>query len=327
MASEKIYTPFPAALLDAVRSADEAVVIGHSNPDGDCIFSQLACGRLLGHLGKKVTLLNQGPFQRDEIRAYEDRFLSEVPEGLALRKPLVIVVDCSTFDRPGQVIRPFSQSRIIVLDHHSAGERFTSEDLMYIRPQSVSTSLIVDHLREELGVPLDAEMADYIYRGFATDTGFFHFISEAVGAETLERVAGLVAQGVSPYAVYDEMHDGKTLSYFKSVARLIQRVSDRCGGAILYTWTGADEKIEGKPADDIYSQLLQVANVRIVLFFKEKDGHVEVGMRSKNMSGIDIGAFAATFGGGGHRYAAGANVEGTLSSVMDMVLDQAEKLL
>ena len=322
MASEKIYTPFPAALLDAVRSADEAVVIGHSNPDGDCIFSQLACGRLLGHLGKKVTLLNQGPFQRDEIRAYEDRFLSEVPEGLALRKPLVIVVDCSTFDRPGQVIRPFSQSRIIVLDHHSAGERFTSEDLMYIRPQSVSTSLIVDHLREELGVPLDAEMADYIYRGFATDTGFFHFISEAVGAETLERVAGLVAQGVSPYAVYDEMHDGRALEDIRNTALITAASRSELGGRLITAYQGSDMK-NARLSDGVYASLLTAAGVKAVVFIKDKGDALEIGFRSKNRSGIDVGAIAAELGGGGHSRAAGATITGyTPTEAREMLIER-----
>ena len=79
---DQIYTPISQSILDAVREAEEIVVIGHSSPDGDCIFSQLACRRIFTQLGKSVTLLNEGPFTRDEIMAYEKEFLTAVPEGL-----------------------------------------------------------------------------------------------------------------------------------------------------------------------------------------------------------------------------------------------------
>ena len=307
---DQIYTPISQSILDAVREAEEIVVIGHSSPDGDCIFSQLACRRIFTQLGKSVTLLNEGPFTRDEIMAYEKEFLTAVPEGLAERRPLVVVVDCSTFDRPGSVILPFRGAKTVVFDHHSSGEQFTSPELMYIKSASVSTSLIIDHLRESLSVELDYELALYIYKGFATDTGFFHFLSERNGGETLRRVSHLVDQGVSPYVIYDEMHDRSAFS-----------------GRLLYTYQKEDDVVEGKPADDVYSQLLQVSGVRVVLFFKEKDGFVEIGMRSKNKSGIDIGAFASAHGGGGHMYAAGAMVKGRLDEVMDLVIRDLSSLL
>ena len=325
--SEMVYTPFSMDILTAIRAAEDIVVIGHSNPDGDCVFSQLALSRVLTSLGKHVTLLNEGPFARDEIARFENMFLTEAPSSLVERNPLVIVVDCSTIDRPGKVIEPFASCRMVVLDHHSSGEPFTDSSLMYIQPLSVSTTLIVDALREALAVPLDQTTASYIYKGFVTDTGFFHFISDKVGGETLRRVSHLVDHGVSPYCVYDEMHDGKSLSYFKGVASLVDRVQSRYDGALLYTWQTDDDGFEGKPADDIYAQLLQVEGVRVVLFFKQKEDEVDIGMRSKNGSGIDIGAFASSHGGGGHRYAAGAKVKGGLDDVIRNTIEDLRSVL
>ena len=50
-------------------------------------------------------------------------------------------------------------------------------------------------------------------------------------------------------------------------------------------------------------------------------------MRSKNKSGIDIGAFASAHGGGGHMYAAGAMMKGRLDEVMDLVIRDLSSLL
>ena len=327
MEENTIYTPFPTQLIDALKVAEDIAVFGHSSPDGDCIFSQLACREIFSAMGKNVTLFNQGPFTRNEIRQFESEFLSEVPSSLVQKTPLVVVVDCSTADRPGYIITPLLDDKIIVLDHHSSGESFTDENLMKIIPASVSTSLIVDALRQELGLPLTPTLASYIYKGFATDTGFYHFINEKVGGETLRRVSHLVDQGISPYIVYDEMHDGRNLSYFKMVASLIDRVHSAYEGRLLYTYQKASDEVEGKPADDIYAQLLQVKGVKVVLFFKEKDGCVEIGMRSKNLSGIDIGSFAASLGGGGHKYAAGAKSAGKLDEVMKTTITKLEGII
>lgn len=322
----ELYSPIPQRIIDELRKAETVAVIGHENPDGDCIFSSLALALLLRMLGKRVELFNQGPFNRDEINSLSSLFSNRVDDDFLALNPLVCVVDCSTADRPGEIFKPFSSCTKIVFDHHSSGESFTDDDLMYIKSASVSTTMIIDHLRRTLGLPLTPQLADCIYRGFATDTGFFHFLNEKVGGETLRRVADLVDQGVSPYSVFDEMHDGKKLDYFRFVSMLVQRTESVLSGQILYTWQKKDEKVSGKPADDIYSQLLQVEGVRIVFFFKEKEDHVEIGMRSKQKCGIDIGAFASTLGGGGHRFAAGAREEGSLESVIQTVLSRASQL-
>lgn len=327
MTAEQLYPPFPPALLEAIDRAREVIVVGHANPDGDCIFSELAMKEILTSLGKSVTLANEGPFDRDEIKAYEGEFTATIPDDLIARRPLVVIVDCSTPDRPGELMRPLMDLETIVLDHHSSGSPFAKEGMGYIQPASVSTTMIVDALRRHLNVPLTGRLARCLYKGFATDTGFFHFINAEVGGETLRRVAAFVDEGVSPYELYDEMHDGRPLSYFKALAALMDRVVSLKDGALLYTWQGIDEEIEGKPADDIYAQLLQVAGVKAVLFFKEKEGHVDVGMRSKRDSGLDIGAFAAAHGGGGHRYAAGARIDGSLDDVMRRTVEDLIPLL
>ena len=325
--TSELYPGIPSGILDAIKAAGDVVVIGHSNPDGDCIHSQLATANILTRLGKKVTLLNDGPFARNEVKALEPLFKKNCPAGVLEKTPLVIVVDCSTPDRPGECIRPLLGHETIVLDHHSAGVPFTDPGLTYIVPASVSTTMIIDVLREALGLPLDRDFADHVYRGFATDTGFFHFINERNGEETLRRIAAIVGQGISPYDVFDEMHDGRPLAYFKAVASFIDRVESYKEGRILLTWQGKAEVVDGKPADDIYAQLLQVAGVKVVVFLKEREGFVECGLRSKNGSGIDIGAYAATLGGGGHRYAAGAQVDGSLDDVKALVIEGIGQLV
>lgn len=321
-----IFPPIPKEIIDSLHEAENVVVIGHSNPDGDCIASTLSLAYMLRKLGKNVETVNAGPFINTDIRPFESRFLKNASEEMLARKPLIAVVDCSTADRPGAPFKAFEGLKTVVFDHHSAGVPFTEENLMYIVPSSISTTLVLEQVRLALGIELDKELANLLYIGFATDSGFFHFVNERNGGEALRIVSGWIDAGVSPYIVYDQMHDGKSLDYFKITGELIERTMSEYDGRLLYTYMEKELETDGRPGDLIYAQLLQVSGVKLILFFKEKEDSVEIGMRSKNLSGVDAGAFASSLGGGGHRYAAGATVKGSLQEVIPDILSKVKDI-
>ena len=312
---------FPQAdkrLLSAIREKSSAIVIAHRNPDGDAVFSSLAMREILSSMGKECLLLNEGDFLRSDIKKHESEFLREAPQSFIEKDPLVIVLDCSTPDRPGKPFQALLSLETICIDHHSSGEPFTKEGLSYIVPLSPSTTLLVDEIRRELGIPLTEKMAEYLYIGFATDTGFFHFLSDRTAPDSLARVSEFTAMGVSPYDIYDTMHDGRKLKDIKDAAAIILASRPALSGAVIFARQPLDIGDE-RLSDGIYATLLETENVKAVVFLKEKENGLEIGFRSKHHSGIDVGALAATLGGGGHMHAAGATVS--------MDADEAEKML
>jgi phosphoesterase RecJ-like protein len=64
----------PQGLIDYIERHDCFYVLGHREPDGDCIGSQLALSSFLKRLGKRVHTLSSGPFTRSEILLYEHKF-------------------------------------------------------------------------------------------------------------------------------------------------------------------------------------------------------------------------------------------------------------
>ena len=320
--ASSIFPPCDPRLIRAIREADSAAVIAHRNPDGDALYSSLAMAAVIRRLGKKAVLLNEGPFARDDIRMLEGLFSKEAaPESLG-SNPLVIILDCSTPDRPGTPFAALQDLPRIVIDHHSAGIPFTEEGMSYIVPDSPSTTLLVDKVREELGVPLDKEIADFLYRGFATDTGFFHYITDRTAPESLMRVAAFTAEGVSPYDVYDEMHDGRALEDIRNTALITAASRSELGGRLITAYQGSDMK-NARLSDGVYASLLTAAGVKAVVFIKDKGGALEIGFRSKNRSGIDVGAIAAELGGGGHSRAAGATITGyTPTEAREMLIER-----
>ena len=304
-----LFPPCDKRLTAAIRNAGKAAVIAHRNPDGDALYSSLAMREVLSSLGKETYLLNEGPFLRDDIKYLESEFAPQIEDSLIDDDLLIIILDCSTPDRPGKPFEKLMNQKRIVIDHHSSGVPFVDEGFGYIVPESPSTTLLVDKVREELGVPLTEKMADYLYRGFATDTGFYHFLSSSQAPESLRRAASFTEMGVSPYEVYDEMHDGRKLSDIKNAAAIIMASHAELDGKVIFAYQSPEIK-EARLSDSVYATLLEAENVMAVIFIKDKGDALEIGFRSKNKADIDVGRIASSLGGGGHKKAAGATITG-----------------
>ncbi len=240
------------------------------------------------------------------------------------------MVDCSSPERIGHLAKEIEGLTSVVFDHHSSGEQFGT--YRYIVPRSVSTTLIIMQLYKALDVEISQEIAEHLFFGFATDSGFFRFIN-AYRGETLRLAAELVdLGGVSPPNVMnDRMTGGKSLG-ISSTCKLIDRSESLFDGKVMISTSCLEDNKQyittDKPSDSLYTMLLSVQGVEVVLFFKELEGEkTEIGFRSSHQSSINVGALAETFGGGGHKKAAGATVNKPIKEAKRLLLEAVEAML
>jgi len=323
------YPPIEDEILNVLRNREEFVIIGHVSPDGDCISSQMAMKALLLKMGKIVHLANAGPFERSEITHLRADFLNHIDEDLRARNPVVVVVDCSARERLGHLANEIEGLTTVIFDHHSSGEQFGT--YRYIVSRSVSTTLIIMQLFKVLDIEITEEIAEHLFFGFATDTGFFRFIN-AYRGETLRMAADLVDLGVSPNMINTKMTGGKNLSYVKYLGKLIDRSESHFGGKLMTSTSILSDNEQyvtsDKPSDALYSMLLSIKDVEVVLFFKQlSPDATEVGFRASHQSHIDVGALAESFGGGGHKKAAGVTVQQPIEVVRKNLLKAVENLI
>ena len=111
---------------------------------------------------------------------------------------------------------------------------------------------------------------------------------------------------------------------------MLGRVESRWGDRLLLTWNTIEDRtrlgVTQRGEDELYRLLQTISgNVVVALIKEEGPGAFSVGLRS-NVS-IDVGAIAASFGGGGHKQAAGFDIAGTLDSVKKTVIDTFAPLL
>lgn len=317
------YPEVSPAIIDEIKSCSVAVVVGHVAPDGDCIHSQIAAQKLLQRLGVEVHLVNAGPFARKEIKQYEPLFAPHIDKQLYDRNPLVIMVDCSTLDRIGYLGDEVEGLTLLTIDHHASGAKFG--DLSYIVPKSFSTTLCIMQLYKALDVEMTYEIADHIFFGLATDTGFLKFIGPYRG-ETFHLMGELVELGVSPNDIFNRMEGGNSFASQQFLGRLLQRATPLLDGRLMLVVEEPEDmelfSSADRPSDGLYAHLLGVDDVEVVLYFKISGKDLwEIGFRASHSSVVDVGKISATLGGGGHRKAAGATVPGTLEELKAKLIE------
>jgi phosphoesterase RecJ-like protein len=310
----------PQELIEFIDHYGTFYVIGHKEPDGDCIGSQLALASFLRRQGKDVTVCSAGPFTRTEILPFEHRFSSEVPFEKASERAAAFILDCSSLQRIGSIAETLPSVPLAFLDHHASGE--ASGAVRYIDDKAPAVTLMILALIEALGQTPTREEAELLFFGLCTDTGFFRHIDET-GAETFEAAARLIAAGASPKRCFAQMNGGKSLISRRLMGETLTRTEPYYDGRLLVSYVKLEDQqrfgLASRDSDMLYQLLLGVAGCDAVMIIRqESEGDCTVGMRARDK--VDVGSIAASFGGGGHKLAAGLSIHGLIEDVREKLI-------
>ncbi|BCR22030.1 bifunctional oligoribonuclease/PAP phosphatase NrnA [Borrelia sp. HM] len=303
-------------VIEFIKKYNNFIIIGHKDPDFDCIGSSLALSSFLSRINKKALMLNEGPFVRKEIIPFKDRFLSRWP-GIDFSDYAVIILDCSIYDRIGdEFVFYIKNMPIVVIDHHASGDKLDAPG--YIEPCAPSTTFLIEKLIREFGYEVTKEEAWYILVGFCTDTGFFRFISRS-DPEPFEMVARLVSKGLSLKDVYSYVESVKSLTSIDILSIMLSNLKSYFDGKVLLTVLPFNSKKDNNVSgvnELFYALLSNVENNEILVILKEiGDGSILVGLRSKDY--FDVGELAKCFGGGGHKHASGFKVKSITLTLLE----------
>ncbi len=318
----------PETVKQFILSYEKFLIIGHLEPDGDCISSQLVLAGFLRRIGKKAELFSAGPFDRPEIFSYRESFQDRISPCALSENPSVIIVDCSTVERTGDLCRQTRGLPLLVIDHHTSGKEFG--DIRWVVPSAPSTSYLIQHMIERLGYTLTAEEANLILFGLASDTGYFRHLTEG-SSQVFESVSRLVNAGACPKEVYSLIYGGREMTKVRLLARSLLRVEEFFNGRVLITCQKLEDYAEAgeslfRGSDDLYRLLQTVKGCEVIAFIREEsEDRISVGLRSSNE--MDVGAIALSLGGGGHKRAAGFTSRGSAGHIKQQLLSIFKELL
>jgi phosphoesterase RecJ-like protein len=314
----------PQAAIDFIRRYPKFVLLGHLDPDGDCVASQLGLALFLKRMGKEAVLLSGSPFERPEIAPFAEFFRSRLDPG-DLSAPgngcAVVVLDCSSPQRVGELYEAVSALPLLVIDHHTSGDDFG--DLRWVLPTAPAVTFMIQLLIESCGQAPNREEARLLLFGLCTDTGFFRHLEKDC-PEVFAAAARLAAAGATPREAYRMMYSGGGLGRLQLLARSLLRAECFLDGKVIVTFQTREdlrltEKEGSRGSDDLYRLLQNVRGSELAVLIQEEEaGRCTVGLRVNNS--FDAGAFAKECGGGGHKRAAGYPEAGSIEEVKARLL-------
>ena len=315
-----------ARFKQIVSQNQRFLLTSHIRPDCDALGSELGMAGVLESLGKEVLIVNAQ--ETPPNLAFIDpnsrlkTLSTDVSPETGLDCDVLMILDTSAWAQlgaMGDVIRQF-QGLKIILDHHVSEDDLGAE--LFKNTVAEATGRLVVEAAGQLGVALTPEIAAPLFAAQATDTGWYRYAS--VTGEALRIAADLVDAGAVPQDIYRDLYEQDTLARLKLRGTILARTATELNGRLAHTAV-LTEDFESTGAlasdtEDVINLTLCIAGVEVaVILVEQAGGGFKLSFRSR--CAVDCSQLASQFGGGGHKAAAGAFVEGKLADVQPRVLD------
>ncbi len=324
-------------LITLLNNSKNVLVATHAAPDGDAIGSLIAMSLALIGMQKRVVLYNESPIPA----VY--RFLPLVHHVTAHIESIAaydtaVILDCGDIQRVGDAASLIERiPEIVNIDHHLTNTRFGACQLVDV--QACACTEILWRLFKRMNVEFTRDLATCIYTGILTDTGSFRFSN--TNRTTFEICEDMVACGVDPYQVAQCVYGTYSLGRIKLLNLALDSIEISENGKVsLMTMTCemlAETGTQPEDADGLINYARRIQDVRMAVMIQEqlngcagrKSGAEQrhpyhISLRSDGS--VDVAAIAASFGGGGHRSAAGFSMDSTLPEIKEKILRIAESV-
>ena len=317
--------------IDLIDSSNNILVATHTRPDGDACGSVVAITEALKGLGKNIT-----PMLLDELPKWYEFLFDEKPIVFGqdtdidqLQKAgidLVVLLDVNSDNQlPGFCdFLKQSKTRVLVIDHHISADGLG--DIELHDPTAAAAGQIVYELLKFADWQITEKIARSLFVAIATDTGWFRFTN--TDARALKACAELMQKDIDTAAIYQTLYRNFSSQRFALMTVMLNSLELQLDNRYAaQSITQADFKSTGadlKDTENLIDECQRISSVQAAALFVElPDGKIKCSLRSR--SDVDVRKVAQTFGGGGHKMAAGTHLTGPLEQAKQLVLDQIQK--
>ncbi|MCS6982145.1 MAG: bifunctional oligoribonuclease/PAP phosphatase NrnA [Flavobacteriales bacterium] len=317
-------------LRAAILGARSLVILTHKNPDGDALGAALGLCNFFLQKDKKTCVLIPDAYP------HYYRFLpgrhkivvaDKQPDAARLaltQSDLIFCLDFNRLDRLDLLEETFRKLQVpkVLIDHHPDPEKAEWIHVFHDTSAS-STSEMVGRFLELVFPqdPLSPEVATCLFTGIFMDTGGFMY---GFSADTFRQCMRLMEAGARTQEFIHHVFQNNTLDRLRLFGYcLYEKLQVLPEYATAYMSLTQEEmkrfNFRKGDSENFVNMALSLGNVQIAVLITEQDnGITRLSFRSKGE--IPVNELATLyFSGGGHRNAAGGQVQGNAS--------QAEALL
>jgi len=310
-------------LSEIIENITSVAVGGHMRPDGDCVGS---CMGLYLYLKQNYPHIKVDVYLEDIPEPFRfikdsDEIRHEAAETAAY--DLFIALDSGDSGRLGFSEALFKRTgRTVCIDHHISNNGYAVSN--YIDPGASSTSELIYNLCDK--DKISREAAECLYLGIIHDTGVFQY--SATSPATMEAAAELMRKGIDASGIIEKTYYEKTYEQNRILGYTLLTSQLHMDGRVLAAALILEDMqrfgVTAKELDGIASQMRNTKGVEAAIFLYELSvGEFKVSLRSG--SAVDVSIVAQHYGGGGHKKAAGFNMQGKAEEIIDAALNQIER--
>lgn len=317
-------------ILKEITDSKKILVNCHRGPDSDSIGSALALSKVVRGMGKEVEVICPSDIPEDLM------FLDGASEikkiDFATFKfagyDTFLVIDSSNYSMVSgsKEMAVAKDVPIIVIDHHFSNDKFGSINL--VDSDMTSTGELLFHIFKDWGVKLNQDIAQSLLTGIIGDTGCFQY--QNVGDRTLEVAADLIRLGANKDEIIYNIYRNVGFNEVKIWGKIIENME--IDKEYRFVWSvlpitdyqnivGVDSAKED--AANLFFPIVRDTDFGIIMEERD-DATLSISFRSR--SNFDVSEVAKEIGGGGHKAAAGARIEGLpFEEAVEKVLAAARK--
>jgi len=309
-----------------LAARDDFILSSHEGPDADGLGAEFALATALASLGKRVRVVNAD--------RHSDAYRFMDPSGIIswlsdarlddeeIARSTVVLVDTSDIMYTGEIAEKIIAKAhdLVIIDHHEIKEASTAA--LCSLPALSSTCEITFRILVELGYAMGRDVATALFAGMVYDTGSFAYSKTTAG--TFEAALELVRKGADPSMIHRALYESSSVSVLllrKEVMSSLELYQSSCIAVQTLTKNMlAETGSLYEDAEGFINIPLQAAAVEVSVFLKEnEEGTIRCSLRSKGR--VNVAQIAQTFGGGGHKSAAGFKSPYPLATIKAKVLE------
>lgn len=301
-------------LCDRLCEDKRTLIVYHVRSDADAVGSAFALRELLSLMGIPALCACS-----DEVPE-RLRFISEDSQGSVLLDPdidinheRVISVDSASPAQLGNMFDMLKKNVDIMIDHHAQGTVYADN---YVDAEASATAEIIYEIAKELQRRgtiefLPIKIYKFLYAGISSDTGGFRFANTT--PKTHRIAAELLEAGVDGSEINHLLFSSKSQKQMKAEGEAARRLNLYCSKTVAVTTIPYSSKYSLGLDEECMETVIEVARslagVKIAAAIRQPsaDNVFRVSMRS--VGDIDVSKICASFGGGGHKRAAGCTIE------------------
>jgi phosphoesterase RecJ-like protein len=314
--------------IELIKASKNILIHLHPSPDGDSVGSALSMKQALSQLGKAVTVISgdsRPPLLFSMLPGFADIVDQTFVDTDLSKYDLFIAMDSSNVDqisKKGQVVFP-EHLKVLVIDHHKSNTQYGTINI--VDAALPANCQLLYSLFEEWGIEITPEIAICLLVGIYTDSRFRY---EGTTGKTFEITAKLVDLYPEFHKVFFELENNLSAKRVYLMGIALSNIktfnNNKVAIAIVSQKDLQDRQIakEDIENNEISNILRSVTGWELDISLIELEPNVwNASFRTRDADKYDVSKIAVALGGGGHKAAAGARIEGTKDLALQKILD------